>query len=57
MQSQLERERKRREKEEKKEGGEGGQVKTYSSMIGLLHLSIIFECSSISINTFPPGNL
>ena len=58
MQSQLERERKRREKkEEKKEGGEGGQVKTYSSMIGLLHLSIIFECSCISINTFPPGNL
>lgn len=57
MQSQLERERKRREKEEeKKEGGEG-QVKTYSSMIGLLHLSVILECSSISINTFPSGDL
>ena len=56
MQSQLERERKRREKEEeKKEGGEG-QVKTYS-MIGLLHLSVILECSSISINTFPSGDL
>lgn len=57
MQSQLERERKRREKEEEKEEGGEGQVKTYSSMIGLLHLSIILDCSSISTNTFPSGNL